>query len=132
MNCPYCGCNLKKVKQNDNWHEKFCPDHCTMKYHQFFQGDFDSGKLQYIKFHTADFHIYVYFEDGWYTNLALIYSEKEVQTHGKAGPILKIPSEKIHTEFLEAIESSGRYNNVGIRDWLTKLNDKLNTLALFI
>lgn len=80
----------------------------------------------------ADFNIYVYFEDGWYPNIAHVYSRKEMEIHGRASPILKIPTEKIHIEFLESIESGGRYNNTGVRDWLTKLNEKLNTLALFV
>lgn len=136
-NCPYCGCYLKECKQNENWHEKYCPDHCIMEYHQYFDGDFTSDKLRYISFQTAHFHIYVYFEKGFYPNLVHFYSHKEMQAKGKASPILtNLPSDRIPTHELEDICAGDtktiRYETISqCRDWLDKVDNKLMTLTVF-
>jgi len=129
-NCPYCGCRLKEVSHNFAWFQKVCPDRCCIQYSQFYIDSFES-ELQYITFSTSDFNLYVYFERGHYSNMSLVYSRKELNANGKAGPCLKIPSNKIDTTFLEQIESNGRYCNVGIREWMARLNDKLKMYVLF-
>jgi len=130
-NCPYCGCALRKIHHTEKWFEKGCPDQCCLQYRQFYGGSFDDDTLMYIVFSTADFNIYAYFEHGAYNNLAIVYSRSELADKGKAGPVLKIPSDKIDTAFLENIESNGRYCNVGIGDWRARLNEKLKLYLLF-
>lgn len=130
-NCPYCGCRLKEITHNFAWFQKVCPDQCCIQYSQFYHDSFENNELKYISFSTSDFNVYVYFEKGCYPNWAIIYSRKELYKHGKAGPVLKIPAERIDTKFLENIESSGRYYNVGMRDWMSRLNDKLKLYVLF-
>lgn len=129
FNCPYCGCHLKEITNNDLWLQKICPDQCTLQYYQMHKGSFD-GEIVYINFATADFRIYVYFEENhYYRDMALVYPRKTKD--GIRAPILKIPAHKIDTAFLEQVESNGRFCNVGIRDWMSKLNDKLKMYVLF-
>lgn len=136
-NCPYCGCYLKSVKQNENWHEKYCPDHCVMEYHQYFEGDFQSDKLRYISFETKRFHVYVYFETGFYPNRIHFYSLRELEEKGKAMPVIDyVPADRIPTHELEEIVDSDtktiRYETISqARAWLDKVDEKLHTLALF-
>lgn len=131
-NCPYCGSYLKECKQNENWHEKYCSDYCTMRYHQYFEGDFTSDKLRYITFYTKRFHVYVYFETGFYPNIVHFYSQKEMEIHGKASPVINnYPSHKIPVYELEEMANS-RYETASqAREWLDKVDEKLHLLALF-
>ena len=129
LNCPYCGCNLKEVKQNENWHEKYCPDHCIMEYHQYYEGDFTSEKLSYISFHMARYYIYVYFEKGFYPNTIHFYSHRELREKGKASTILwNVPSSRIPTWELEVIDATN--NRTRTREWLKEVDEKLNLYTL--
>ncbi len=104
-----------------------------MKYHQYFDGNFESAKLRYITFDTEHFHVYVYFENGFYPNVTHIYSHLEMEEHGKAMPVIpNLSSSKIPTHELEEL-ASGRYEKSSqTREWLKKVDHKLYTLALFI
>lgn len=132
-NCPYCGSNLKEVVQNENWHEKYCEDRCTMKFHEYFEGDFNSGKLRYITFETKHFNVYVYFETGFYPNIVHFYSHNEMRLHGRAMPVVNgYPSSRIPTHELEEMANS-RYETASqAREWLDKVDEKLHTLAIFV
>lgn len=131
-NCPYCGCYLESIKQNESWYEKYCRDRCLMKYHQYFDGNFESDKLRYITFETKHFNVYVYFENGFYPNIVHFYSHKEMELHGKAMPVVdNYPSHKIPTYELEAWANSGLDTSTQVREWLDKVDEKLHTLALF-
>ncbi len=131
-NCPYCGCHLESHKQNEGWYEKFCPDRCTMKYHQYFDGDFTAEKLRYISFETAHFHLYVYFEKGFYPNRVHFYSHKEMEAKGTAMPVIDyLPADRIPTHELEEMAGSGYETSSQCRAWLEKVDKKLYTLALF-
>jgi hypothetical protein len=131
-NCPYCGCHLKECKQNENWHEKYCPDHCVMEYHQYFEGDFTSDKLQYISFDTKRFHVYVYFEKGFYPNIIHFYSLMELKDKGLAMPVIdNLPANRVPTHELEEMANSRYQTSSQAREWLDKVDEKLHTLALF-
>lgn len=128
-NCPYCGCYLKEVTNGNVWIQKTCPDQCTLQFYQMHKDSFD-GEIIYIHFTTADFRVYVYFMDNHlYKDWALVYPRINKRDINK--PLLKIPARKIDTPFLEQIESNGRFCNVGLRDWMSKLNDKLKMYVLF-
>ncbi len=131
-NCPYCGSYLKEVKQNENWHEKYCPDHCVMEYHQYFDGDFTAPQLRYISFDTAHFHVYVYFEKGFYPNIVHFYSHKEMKAKGTAMPVIdNLPADRIPTHELEALDGTRYQTSSQAREWLDKVDKKLYTYALF-
>lgn len=131
-NCPYCGSYLKSVKQNENWHEKYCEERCVMKFHEYFDGDFTSDKLRYITFETEHFNVYVYFEKGFYPNIIHFYSHAEMRAKGTAMPVINnLPSDRIPTHELEEMANS-RYETASqAREWLDKVDEKLHTLALF-
>jgi len=132
QNCPYCGCYLSRIKQNESWHETYCSDRCSMKYHQYFEGDFDSDKLRYITFDTPRFNVYVYFETGFYPNIVHFYSHKEMAAKGTAMPIVdNLPSSRIPTHELEEMANSRYETATQAREWLDKVDEKLHTLALF-
>src|SRR5271165_4418181 len=96
INCPNCNGVLKNVIQNAIWHEKYCADRrCELEYHQYFDGDFDSDKLLYMSFHTPNFHIYVYFENGYFPNISHIYSYVEMTRKEVAGPVMKLETKKV-------------------------------------
>ncbi len=130
--CPYCGSNFENIIQNSNWHEQICPLRCNMKYSQYFDGDFTSDKLQYIRFQTKNFYYYVYFEKGFYPNTVHFYSHKELEAHGKAMTILwGVPASRVPTDELEEIAKS-RYETMSqTRAWLDKVDEKFHILALF-
>lgn len=134
INCPYCGCNLKEIKQNEHWHEKYCPDQCMMKFHQYFDGDFTSDKLRYITFDTARFNVYVYFDKGFYANICHFYSHNEMRLHGHAMPVVEnLPANRIPVQELADIiaEYPGYDHSMQVREWLARVDEKLYTLALF-
>ena len=132
MNCPYCGCNLQSNYINESWYEKYCGDRCQMRYHQYFDGNFEATKLRYISFYTEHFHVYVYFENGFFPNTTHFYSNLEMNAKGTAMPVIQnLPASKIPTHELEEL-ASGRYEKTSqTREWLKKVDDKLYTLALF-
>lgn len=133
MNCPYCGCNLQEHYINEGWYEKYCGDRCIMRYHQYFDGNFEATKLKYITFYTEHFHVYVYFENGFFPNITHFYSNLEMDKKGTAMPVIpNLSSSKIPTHELEEL-ASGRYDRTTqTREWLKKVDDKLYTLALFV
>lgn len=105
-----------------------------MKYHQYFDGDFTSDKLQYITFETARFNVYVYFEKGFYPNIVHFYSHNEMRIHGKAMPVVpNLPINRIPIqELVDIIETNPGYDHSSqVRAWLDKVDEKLYTLALF-
>jgi hypothetical protein len=131
LNCPYCGCSLKKFSRNKTWNEKYCPDQCVMKYHQYyFEGDFTSTKLSYIRFDTARFYVYVHFDESLPSNLARFYSLAELLAEGRATPILNnLPASKIPTWELEEIDATNNYTRT--EGWLKRVDEKLFTYTLF-
>lgn|SRR5574337_83399 len=130
--CPYCGGHLKSVKQNEMWYEKFCEDRCTMRYHQFFDGDFTSDKLRYITFETLHFNVYIYFEGGFHPNIIHFYSKKELMEKGKAGPVVEnLPSNRIPIQPLEEMDKSRYQTITQAREWLDMVDEKLHMYALF-
>ncbi len=103
-----------------------------MEYHQYFDGDFTSDKLRYISFDTKRFHVYVYFEKGFYPNIIHFYSLMELKEKGLASPVINnLPSNRIPTHELEEMANSRYETSSQAREWLDRVDEKLHTLALF-
>lgn len=133
LNCPYCGSCLKYHKYVHTWYSTYCSDHCVMEYHQNFFGtpeqDEKDWELAYIKLDTAHFFMDIYFEKGYYPHRTYVYSRAEMDLHGKAMPILKLPNSKIDIATLETFGVP--FTDLAVKKWLKDLDDKLSTLALF-
>lgn len=118
--CPHCKSILiKKTIPEDKNPMKYenCSERCVIDYFQHYDQSYEEPELQYISAYTPDrkFSFYYYTKHYAYPpNLVHVYSQVEMEKHGRAMPLITLKDFIIDFDNLE------------------KLQEKLAIYALFI